>query len=79
MHCAMAVDFDGSGSTFVYPIMLKWAYGYNARTGVKVNYQAIGSGGGIQQVKAGRVRSARPTSPCSLKNSERQRLRSFLS
>lgn len=35
--------------------MLKWAYAYNAKTGVKVNYQAIGSGGGIQQVKVGRV------------------------
>lgn len=42
---------NGSGSTFVYPVMLKWAATYNAKTNVQVSYQAIGSGGGIRQVK----------------------------
>jgi len=52
---ASATDISGSGSTFVHPIMLKWAASYHAKTGVKVSYQAIGSGGGIQQIKAGTV------------------------
>lgn len=45
----------GSGSTFMHPIMLKWAASYNAKTQVQVSYQAIGSGAGIRQVKAGSV------------------------
>ncbi len=42
----------GAGSTFVYPVMTKWSYEYNKKTGVKINYQPIGSGGGIQQIIA---------------------------
>jgi phosphate transport system substrate-binding protein len=52
---AQATDISGSGSTFVYPIMLKWAASYHAKTAVKVSYQAIGSGGGIRQVNSGMV------------------------
>ena len=52
---ASAADINGSGSTFVHPIMLSWAASYNAKTGAKVSYQAIGSGGGIRQIKAGAV------------------------
>ena len=52
---ANAADIQGSGSTFVYPIMLRWAAGFNAKTGIRVSYQALGSGVGIQQVKAGLV------------------------
>ncbi len=69
---AAAADFEGSGSTFVYPVMLKWAYAYNTKSGSKVNYQAIGSGSGIQQVKAGRVTfgaSDKPLTPQELKES----------
>ncbi len=43
---------SGAGSTFVYPVMTKWAYEYAQKTGVKINYQPIGSGGGIQQIIA---------------------------
>ena len=43
---------SGAGSTFVYPIMSKWASEYDKARGVKVNYQSIGSGGGIQQMTA---------------------------
>jgi phosphate transport system substrate-binding protein len=50
-----AETINGSGSTFVHPIMLKWAASYNAKTQVQVNYQAIGSGAGIRQIKAGTV------------------------
>ena len=43
---------NGGGSTFVYPMMSKWAGEYDKAKGVKVNYQSIGSGGGIQQMTA---------------------------
>jgi phosphate transport system substrate-binding protein len=52
---AQAGDLTGAGSTFVYPILSKWSASYNAKTGNKVNYQSIGSGGGIAQIKAGTV------------------------
>ena len=42
---AFAAEITGAGSTFVYPILSKWSAEYNAKTGVKVNYQSIGSGG----------------------------------
>jgi phosphate transport system substrate-binding protein len=41
---------DGAGATFPYPIYSKWAYEYKTVSGVSLNYQAIGSGGGIQQI-----------------------------
>jgi phosphate transport system substrate-binding protein len=43
---------NGGGSTFVFPMMSKWASDYDKASGVKVNYQSIGSGGGIQQMTA---------------------------
>jgi phosphate transport system substrate-binding protein len=46
------VAINGAGATFPQPVYAKWAYKYNQETGVKVNYQGIGSGGGIAQVKA---------------------------
>lgn len=49
---AFAADITGAGATFPYPIYAKWAEAYKAKTGVGVNYQAIGSGGGIAQIKA---------------------------
>jgi phosphate transport system substrate-binding protein len=52
---AFAAEITGAGSTFVYPILSKWSAEYNAKTGVKVNYQSIGSGGGIAQIKAATV------------------------
>ena len=45
------VDLNGAGATFPYPIYRKWFYDYAARTGVKINYQSIGSGGGIKQLQ----------------------------
>ena len=41
--------------SFIYPLVSKWSADYNAATGAKVNYQSIGSGGGIAQIKAGTV------------------------
>jgi phosphate transport system substrate-binding protein len=49
---AHAVDITGAGATFPYPIYAKWAEAYKAKTGVGMNYQSIGSGGGIAQIKA---------------------------
>ncbi len=42
----------GAGATFPYPIYSKWNDAYNKQTGVKMNYQSIGSGGGIAQITA---------------------------
>ncbi len=51
----VATDISGAGASFVYPLMSKWSADYNAATRNKVNYQSIGSGGGIAQIKAGTV------------------------
>src|SRR5579864_8199024 len=49
---AVAADISGAGATFPYPIYSKWADAYKQQTGVGLNYQSIGSGGGIKQIKA---------------------------
>jgi phosphate transport system substrate-binding protein len=48
----LAADISGAGATFPYPIYAKWAEAYKAKSGVGLNYQSIGSGGGIKQIKA---------------------------
>jgi phosphate transport system substrate-binding protein len=50
-----AAETSGAGSTFVYPVMAKWAADYEAKTGNKVSYQPVGSGLGIAQIKSGSV------------------------
>jgi phosphate transport system substrate-binding protein len=47
-----AADISGAGATFPAPVYAKWAEAYKAVSGIQVNYQAIGSGGGIKQIKA---------------------------
>ncbi|MFZ1907912.1 MAG: phosphate ABC transporter substrate-binding protein PstS [Burkholderiales bacterium] len=49
---AMAADITGAGATFPYPIYAKWADAYHKATGIGLNYQSIGSGGGIKQINA---------------------------
>jgi phosphate transport system substrate-binding protein len=49
---ALAADISGAGATFPYPLYSKWADAYKKQTGVGLNYQSIGSGGGIKQIKA---------------------------
>src|SRR5262245_22740159 len=49
---ALAADITGAGATFPYPIYAKWADAYRKSTGVGLNYQSIGSGGGIKQITA---------------------------
>ncbi len=48
-------QISGAGATFPYPVYAKWAEAYAKETGVQMNYQSIGSGGDIQQIKAGTV------------------------
>ena len=52
---AAGPNITGAGSTFVYPVLSAWASDYKNQTGTSVNYQSIGSGGGIAQVEAGTV------------------------
>lgn len=54
MTCS-AADITGAGSTFVFPVLSKWSADYKPKKGVGINYQSIGSGGGIAQIKAGTV------------------------
>ena len=65
-----AVDISGAGATFPYPIYSKWADAYRHETGIGLNYQSIGSGGGIKQIKAKTVTfgaSDMPLKPDDLK------------
>lgn len=60
LGCALALpasaqQITGAGSTFVYPVLSKWSAAYNKLKGAQINYQSIGSGGGIAQIKAGTV------------------------
>jgi phosphate transport system substrate-binding protein len=50
-----AADITGAGATFPYPVYAKWAEAYKKETGVGLNYQSIGSSGGIRQINAGTV------------------------
>ena len=52
---AHANDVTGAGASFIYPVMSKWSSDYKGATGKQVNYQSIGSGGGIAQIKAATV------------------------
>jgi len=52
VSATQAADLSGAGATFPAPVYAKWAETYRAQTGVGLNYQAIGSGGGIKQIKA---------------------------
>lgn len=54
-QAASTTQITGAGSTFVYPVLSAWAADYKNQGGAAINYQSIGSGGGISQVKAGTV------------------------
>ena len=51
-HAGYGMTINGAGATFPYPVYAQWAYKYERLRGVKLNYQSIGSGGGIAQIKA---------------------------
>jgi phosphate transport system substrate-binding protein len=66
---ALAVDITGAGATFPYPVYAKWADAYKKQTGIGLNYQSIGSGGGIKQITAKTVdfgASDKPLTPDAL-------------
>ena len=68
---AHSADITGAGATFPYPIYAKWADAYKKQTGIGLNYQSIGSGGGIKQIKARTVdfgASDMPLKPEELKD-----------
>lgn len=52
---AQAAEITGAGSTFVYPVVAKWAEAFKAKTGNSVNYQSVGSGAGIKQIEGNTV------------------------
>ncbi|MCC7047888.1 MAG: phosphate ABC transporter substrate-binding protein PstS [Alphaproteobacteria bacterium] len=69
---AVAADISGAGATFPYPIYAKWADAYKKETGNGLNYQSIGSGGGIKQIQAKTVTfgaSDMPLKPTELEKS----------
>jgi phosphate transport system substrate-binding protein len=61
----MAQDLNGAGATFPYPIYSKWFSDYATATGVRINYQSIGSGGGIRQLTEGTVDFGASDAPMS--------------
>jgi len=66
---ASAAEITGAGASFPYPIYAKWADAYKTKTGNTLNYQSIGSGGGIKQIKAKTVdfgASDKPLKPADL-------------
>src|SRR5690606_35394445 len=74
---AMAADITGAGATFPYPIYSKWAESYKAATGTGLNYQSIGSGGGIKQIKAKTVDFGASDMPLKAEDLEAEGLLQF--
>src|SRR5574341_520351 len=75
---ALAVDaITGAGATFPYPIYAKWADAYKKQTGVSLNYQSIGSGGGIKQIKAKTVDFGASDAPLKAEELEKDGLIQF--
>src|SRR5256885_16025840 len=69
-HSALAVDITGAGATFPYPIYAKWADAYKQKTGIGLNYQSIGSGGGIKQIVSKTVDVGGSAAPLKLEQLE---------
>lgn len=74
---ASAMDISGAGATFPYPIYAKWADAYKKETGNGLNYQSIGSGGGIQQIKAKTVTFGASDLPLEVKDLDAAGLMQF--
>jgi phosphate transport system substrate-binding protein len=67
MGSATAADINGAGASFPYPIYAKWADAYKKETGTGLNYQSIGSGGGIKQITARTVTFGASDAPLTAK------------
>ncbi len=74
---AHAADITGAGATFPFPIYAKWAEAYKQKTGVGMNYQSIGSGGGIAQIKAKTVDFGASDMPLKADDLEKSGLMQF--
>src|SRR5204863_9700034 len=74
---AIAIDISGAGATFPYPIYAKWADTYKKETNNGLNYQSIGSGGGIKQIKAKTVTFGATDAPLSGKELDQSGLIQF--
>lgn len=74
---SMAAELTGAGATFPYPIYAKWAEAYKAKTGHSMNYQSIGSSGGIKQIKAKTVDFGATDAPMSAEDLEKEGLVQF--
>lgn len=72
-----AQTITGAGATFPYPVYVKWAQTYQQQTGVGVNYQPIGSGGGIQQIQANTVDFGASDKPLSTAELQQSHLTQF--
>ncbi|MCE7914589.1 MAG: phosphate ABC transporter substrate-binding protein PstS [Nitrosomonas sp. PRO4] len=73
----LAADITGAGATFPYPIYAKWADAYNKATGIRLNYQSIGSGGGIKQIKAKTIDFGASDKPLPLQELHKNDLTQF--
>src|SRR3954464_1562999 len=74
---ALGVDITGAGATFPYPVYAKWADAYKKETGVSMNYQSIGSGGGIKQITAKTVDFGASNAPMKPEDLEKNGLIQF--
>ncbi|MFZ6690972.1 phosphate ABC transporter substrate-binding protein PstS [Undibacterium sp. SXout20W] len=74
---AIAAEITGAGSSFVYPIASKWAEAYKKATGNSLNYQSIGSGGGIKQIKANTVDFGASDMPLTVEELDKEDLLQF--
>ncbi|HEX9626909.1 MAG TPA: phosphate ABC transporter substrate-binding protein PstS [Acidiferrobacterales bacterium] len=74
---AEAANINGAGATFPYPIYAKWAEAYKQQTGTGMNYQSIGSGGGIKQIIAQTVDFGASDAPLSVEDLEKNGLMQF--
>ena len=74
---AFAADITGAGATFPYPIYAKWADAYKKATGTGMNYQSIGSGGGIKQITAKTVNFGASDMPMKAEDLEKNGLMQF--
>ncbi len=73
----VSAEISGAGASFIFPLVSKWSADYNAATGAKVNYQSIGSGGGIAQIKAGTVDFGSSDKPLSSEELAQENLGQF--
>ena len=77
MGSAFAAEITGAGASFPYPVYVKWAEGYKAATGNSLNYQSIGSSGGIRQIKAKTVTFGATDAPMSGEDLDKEGLVQF--